>query len=297
MSGNLRGSLFMVLAMVGFAIEDALFKGIALGLPPGFTTLLFGVTGSLLFAGLCWRAGEPVLTREALRPRLLIRSAIELVGRLFFALALAFTSLSATSAILQAAPLVVTLGAAVFLGEKVGPRRWLAMAVGFVGVLLILKPTPASFEPSSILAVIGMIGFAGRDLATRMSPPTVSGRQLGLLGFLVIICAGVIFMLFDSAPPRLPTGPEALRLVTLGAVGVAAYTALTVAMRSGEVAVIAPFRYSRLLVALVIAYLVFGERPDLWTLAGGLLIVVSGTYTLLRSGKRAAPEAAGAADA
>ncbi|MCA1335681.1 DMT family transporter [Pseudooceanicola marinus] len=291
MSTNLRGSLFMVLAMIGFAIEDAIFKGIVTTLPPGFTTLLFGLIGTLLFSGLCWQAGEPALTRDALRPRLLIRSAIELVGRLFFALALAFTPLSSTSAILQAAPLFVTLGAAVLLGERVGPRRWIAMAFGFLGVLLILKPTPAAFEPQSVFALLGMIGFAGRDLATRMAPPAVSGRQLGTLGFLVITCAGLVFMIFDTAPPRLPEAGEGARVLALGLVGVSAYTALTVAMRSGEVSVVAPFRYSRLLIALLIAYLFFGERPDLWTLAGGLLIVVSGTYTLMRSGRGAVPPA------
>ncbi|MBR9762056.1 MAG: DMT family transporter [Rhodobacteraceae bacterium] len=288
MSGNVKGSLFMVLAMLGFAIEDAIFKGLAQDLPPGFTTLLFGLTGAVLFAGLCLARGETPITREALRPRLLIRSGIELVGRLFFALALAFTPLSSTSAILQAAPLVVTFGAAILLGEKVGPRRWTAMAVGFSGVLLIIKPTPAAFEPASIFALLGMIGFAGRDLATRMAPPTVSGWQLGTLGFLVVFVAGAIFMGFDSAPPRLPAPGEALRLLMLGVTGVSAYAALTVAMRSGEVSVVAPFRYSRLLVALVLAYLFFGERPDLWTLAGGVLIVVSGSYTLIRSGRVAA---------
>ncbi|WP_010137864.1 DMT family transporter [Oceanicola sp. S124] len=288
MSGNLRGSLFMVLGMLAFAIEDAIFKGLARDLPPGFTTLLFGLTGATLFAGLCIARGEAPLTREALRPRLLIRSAIELVGRLFFALALAFTPLSSTSAILQAAPLVVTFGAAILLGEKVGPRRWTAMAVGFLGVLLIIKPTPAAFEPASIFALLGMIGFAGRDLATRMAPPTVSGWQLGTLGFLVVFVAGVIFMGFDSVPPRLPHPDEALRLLMLGVIGVSGYAALTVAMRSGEVSVVAPFRYSRLLAALVLAYLFFGERPDLWTLAGGALVVVSGSYTLIRSGRVAA---------
>ena len=120
MSANLRGSLFMVLAMIGFAIEDAIFKGIVTTLPPGFTTLLFGLIGTLMFSGLCWQAGEPALTRDALRPRLLIRSAIELVGRLFFALALAFTPLSSTSAILQAAPLSSPWGPPSCWGRRSG---------------------------------------------------------------------------------------------------------------------------------------------------------------------------------
>ncbi len=283
------GALFMCAAMTLFAIEDALFKSVTPALPPGEATLIFGLTGTAIYVLLTVRAREPVLHPAILRPSLMIRTVFEIIGRLFFALSLAYTPLAVTSSILQAAPLVVTAGAALLLGEQVGPRRWIAMAVGFIGVLMILRPTPDAFRPDALLAVAGMIGFAMRDLFTRASPPAVSTNQLGVLGFAVLIVAGLIMLPFDPAPPRLPTGTELGRLLLTGAVGVAAYTALTRAMRVGEVSVVAPFRYSRLLVALTFAFLFFGERPDLWTLAGGLLIVVSGVYTLLRSGKPRAP--------
>ncbi|MWD29049.1 EamA family transporter [Aquicoccus sp. SCR17] len=274
---------FMVGAMVFFGIEDALFKSVTESYPPGLALALFGLTGLVLYALQSLRAGEQVLHPEALRPRLLLRSGVEIAGRLFYALALAFTPLSATTAILQATPLVVTAGAALILGEKVGPRRWLAMGVGFAGVLLILRPTPEAFRLDALLAVAGMLGFAGRDLATRASPPAVSARQLGTLGFLVVTTAGLILLPFDSAAPRLPDASEGLRLVLTGAVGVTAYRLLTGAMRSGEIGVVAPFRYFRLLVALVLGLAIFGERPDLWTWAGSTLIVGSGLYTLARS--------------
>ncbi|NVK58792.1 MAG: DMT family transporter, partial [Rhodobacteraceae bacterium] len=165
-------------------------------------------------------------------------------------------------------------------------RRWTAMAIGFVGVLMILRPTPDAFRPDALLAVAGMIGFAMRDLFTRASPPAVSANQLGVLGFAVIVTAGLLMLPFDPTPPRLPDAGELWRLLLTGVVGVTAYTALTRAMRSGEVSVVAPFRYSRLLVALLFAFLFFGERPDLWTLAGGALIVTSGLYTLIRSARK-----------
>ncbi|MEC3861869.1 DMT family transporter [Mesobacterium sp. TK19101] len=293
MSANLKGSLLMMLAMLGFAIEDALFKSVAPGLPPGFATLIFGLTGVTIYTVLTLAAGEAPLHPEMIRPRLLIRTGFEIIGRLFFALALAFTPLSVTSSILQAAPLVVTAGAALLLKEHVGARRWAAMAIGFMGVMLILRPTPDAFRADALFAVAGMFGFAMRDLYTRASPPAVTARQLGILGFAVIVMAGLLIMPFDPAPPRMPTGSELSRLLTTGVVGVIAYTALTGAMRTGEVSVVAPFRYFRLLVALSFAYLFFDERPDLWTLLGGLLIVASGTYTLLRSGK--AKQSTGAA--
>ncbi|MHA7875952.1 DMT family transporter [Roseivivax sp.] len=287
MSPNLQGSLFMVAAMLGFAIEDALFKAAVAGISPGLGTFFFGVIGLTIYAGLVRRAGERVWTRAYLSKTLLVRSGFEVMGRLFFALALAFAPLSVTSAILQAAPLVVTLGAALVLGEKVGPMRWTAMAVGFAGVLLILRPTPAGFEASALFAVLAMIGFACRDLATRASPPEISAMQLGIPGFLTVTAAGLVILAFEPGAPSLPTGSSALLILATGVTGVCAYTALTRAMRSGDVAVVAPFRYSRLLFALVIAVLVFAETPDAPMLAGAALIVGSGLFTLWRSDRAA----------
>ncbi len=288
MTDNLRGSLFMVLAMLGFAIEDAFFKA-ATGtgdVSPGVGTMLFGLFGTgffLLYA--LWRR-EQLYSHAYIEGPLLIRSAFEILGRLFFALSLAFVPLSTTSAILQAAPLVVTLGAVIVLKEKVGLRRWIAMAVGFFGVLLILRPTPSGFDATVIFAVLGMIGFAGRDLMTRASPPEVSATQLGILGFLMVFIAGVVITLFESAPLAAPSLPALTMLMGTGLAGLIGYSALTKAMRTGEVSVVAPFRYSRLLIALVFAYLIFGERPDALTLIGATLIVGSGVYTLVRSGRK-----------
>ena len=288
MSDNLRGSLFMVLAMLGFAIEDAFFKA-ATGtgdVSAGVGTMLFGIFGTGFFVLYALWSKEPLVSRAYIEGPLLIRSAFEILGRLFFALSLAFAPLSTTSAILQAAPLVVTLGAVIVLKEKVGLRRWVAMAIGFSGVLLILRPTPSGFDATAVFAVLGMIGFAGRDLMTRASPPEVSATQLGILGFLMVFIAGVVITLFESAPISAPSVPALTMLMGTGFAGLIGYSALTKAMRTGEVSVVAPFRYSRLLIALVFAYLIFGERPDALTLIGATLIVGSGVYTLIRSGRK-----------
>lgn len=288
MNDNLRGSLFMVLAMLGFAIEDAFFKAAtATGdVSAGVGTMLFGVFGTGFFVLYAMWIKEPLVRRAYVEGPLLIRSAFEILGRLFFALSLAFAPLSTTSAILQAAPLVVTLGAALVLKEKVGLRRWMAMSVGFVGVLMIVRPTPSGFDATATFAVLGMIGFAGRDLMTRASPPEVSATQLGILGFLMVFIAGVVITLFEPAPLAAPSLPALALLAGTGLAGLIAYSALTKAMRTGEVSVVAPFRYARLLIALVFAYLIFGERPDALTLIGATLIVSSGVYTLVRSGRK-----------
>jgi drug/metabolite transporter (DMT)-like permease len=288
LSDNLRGSLFMCLAMLGFAIEDAFFKSAtgSGGVSAGVGTIIFGLFGTVSFVFYALWTREPVIRRAYIEGPLLIRSAFEILGRLFFALSLAFAPLSTTSAILQAAPLVVTLGAVVVLKEPVGLRRWLAMAVGFFGVLLILRPTPSGFDATAIFAVLGMIGFAGRDLMTRASPPEVSATQLGILGFLMVFIAGVVITIFESAPLAAPTLPAFKMLMGTVLAGLVGYSALTKAMRTGEVSVVAPFRYSRLLIALVFAFFIFGERPDALTLIGAVLIVGSGTYTLIRSARK-----------
>lgn len=278
---NLKGALYMVAAMAAFAVEDALFKSVAASFPPGRATLLFGLTGLAILALWSVAVREPVFVREMVRPRLLVRSGVEIGGRLFFALALAFAPLATTSAILQATPLVVIAGASVLMGTRVAASRWLAVGLGFVGVLLVIRPTPAEFDATALFAVAATFGFAGRDLATRMSPPTVTGRQLGILGFAVVTAAGAILMPWDQGALRWPTGSEALRLGLTGVFGVLAYQSLTQAMRTGEVAVVTPFRYTRLIFALVFAVALFGERLDGWTVAGMVLIVATGVFALL----------------
>ncbi|QFU09771.1 EamA-like transporter family protein [Rhodobacteraceae bacterium THAF1] len=282
-SPNLIGSAFMVLAMIGFGIEDALFKSATASVSAGVGTLIFGLVGTALFVALSMHARESVWPRALFSTPLLWRSVCETGGRLFFALALAFAPLATTSAILQAAPLVVTAGAALILGEHVGRARWVAMGVGFAGVLLILRPWGADFSPALLFAVGGMLGFAGRDLATRASAPSLSARQLGTSGFAMVILAGAIITLFEPVS-QAPDARALIRLLATGCVGVLAYTALTRAMRSGEVSVVAPFRYARLLVALILAFLIFAERPDAIMLIGAVLIVGSGIYTLATSG-------------
>lgn len=179
----------MTASMAGFAVEDVLVKAAAESLPLGQVLLTIGLTGMIGFATLARSRGEALLPRAFLSPAMLIRSAFEVTGRLFYGLAITLTALSTTSAILQATPLVVVAGAALIFGEKVGWQRWLAVLAGFAGVLIILKPG-ADFAALSLLAVVGLVGFAGRDLATRAAPKGVSNAQLGALGFAMLALAG-----------------------------------------------------------------------------------------------------------
>jgi drug/metabolite transporter (DMT)-like permease len=284
MNDNQRGGLFMIAAMAGFAIEDMFLKTAAQQVPVGQILMIFGTGGAIGFAILAKRQGARLLNPAIFSRAILLRAMFEVMGRLFFTLALALTPLSSVSAILQATPLVVVAGAALFFGEKVGWRRWSAIAAGFVGVLIVLRPGMDGFTPLSVLALLGMLGFAGRDLATRAAPKTLSNLTLGVYGFAVLVPTGAALLAWTGGA-MVPDARAGFALAAGTLVGIAAYFALTVAMRTGEVSLVTPFRYTRLLFALILSVLVFAERPDTATLLGSAIIVGSGIYTLLRGRK------------
>lgn len=276
----------MVLAMAAFSIEDMLIKAAANIVPVGLILALFGLGGMMIFILLTWKKDEVVIHPAILSRPILVRAGCEVIGRLTFVLAITLTSLSSASAILQATPLLAIIGAAFFFGEEVGLKRWIAVVIGFIGVLMIIRPGLEGFESASLFAVIATLGFAGRDLATRGAPKVLSNMQLGVYGFFVLIPTGIAMMLYSGEPIRIDF-LSSIQITGAIIFGVIAYNALTIAMRTGDVSVVSPFRYTRLLFALILGVFVFGENPDLMTLLGSLLIVVSGGYTLIQSRKKA----------
>jgi len=272
----------MVLAMAAFAIEDMFIKAAANTAAIGLVLTLFGLGGMLIFIVLTWQRGEVVLHRAILSRPILLRASCEVLGRLTFALAITLTPLSSASALLQATPLVVVIGAALFFGEQVGLKRWFAIVAGFVGVLMIIRPGLDSFEAASLFALVSTLGFAGRDLATRAAPPVLSNMQLGVYGFFVLIPTGLVMLWYSGDAIKLNTSAS---LQIFGAVifGVAAYYSLTIAMRTGDVSIVTPFRYTRLLFAMILGIAVFGEQPDEMTIIGSIVVVLSGGYTLVQS--------------
>ncbi|WP_089898288.1 DMT family transporter [Loktanella fryxellensis] len=283
---NLRGSILMVLAMAGFALEDMFVKQMAGALPTGQILIMVGLGGGLLFWLICLTRGEGLWHRDALQPMVLMRNACEMLGTVGYVTAVVLTPLSSASAILQATPLFVTLGAALVLGETVGWRRWLAISVGFCGVLLIIRPGLDAFEPASLFAVQGVIFLGLRDLATRRIPPGVSSMRLSTYGFLVIAPAGLVLMALAGDALVVPGTTDLLRVVAAIVVGALGYFALISATRIGDMSHIAPFRYTRLVFALLIGVAVFGERPDAATLTGAAIIVGSGSYAAWRERQR-----------
>ena len=282
---NLRGALIMVLSMLGFAIEDMFIKLIGTDIPIGQIIFMLGTGGALCYGAMVVMKGEPLVDRAMLTRPILLRALGEIVGTLGFVSAIVLTPISSASAILQATPLVVTLGAALFLGDPVGWRRWSAILVGMLGVLLVIRPGMDSFQALSLLAVLGVLGLSLRDLATRRVPKSTSTFQLSFLAFLALVPASLLFMLGTGTAFAPMSEVQWLLMGAALTTGMVAYYGIVAAMRIGEISFVTPFRYARLLFAMVVGITIFGERPDLLTYVGATIIVASGIYTVWRERK------------
>ncbi len=196
-------------------------------------------------------------------------------------MALSLAPLSSVAALGQAQPLAVTMGAALFLGETVGWRRWSAVLLGLIGVLIILRPGMGSFDPNLLWVFVYVFGLAARDLASRALPPAVTTPFAAAWSMLPMTFLGLAMIPFQGGWHPIGLWPAGwLAGTTLAAV--VAIWMITSALRTGEVSAVTPFRYTRILFALTIAYVVFNEVPDFFTWVGVALIVGSGVYTFLR---------------
>ena len=282
---NIRGAAFMVFSMLCFAIEDAMIKLLAAAMPVGQILSLICLGGLMLF--LCWTTfkGERLWQPEYLNPRVVMRSLCDVAGAMMFVTALSIIPLTTASAVIQATPLVVAMGAAVFLGQGIGWRRWIAIILGFVGVLIIIRPGTEGFTPATLLTVGGMLGLAARDLFTRALDVSLSGTQLAIHTFALVVPAGFILMFAQGQSLTIPDERDTLILLAAIIVSMIAYLAIVAATRGGNAGIISSFRYSRMVFALIIGYLIFAEVPDAPTVIGASIIIASGIYTLWRETK------------
>jgi drug/metabolite transporter (DMT)-like permease len=247
----------------------------------GQVMLVRGVFATVLIAALA-------LHRRALRPPrtvmlkpVALRVAAEVGGTVTFLTAIVHLPLANTAAIFQALPLAVTLGAVLWFGEPVGWRRWLAITSGFIGVLIIVRPGLEGFNHFSLFAFVAVIFFAVRDLATRPIPAHIPSLFITLVTTVIVTVAGgaILFPLGGWTPPS----GRALGLLALSAVLVlVGYQYVIMALRAGDISAVAPFRYTALLWAILLGYLVFGDKPDAAMISGASIIVLSGLYAFHR---------------
>ena len=286
-SENLRGIGLMVLSMALFALEDVFLKLAAAHMPTGQLVLLSGLLGMPVFILITWRAGGRTLSPRLGHPAVLARNLGEMVGTVGYITALASVPLATVSAVLQALPLAVTLIAALFMNEPVGWRRWSAIMVGFCGVLLVIRPGMVGFEPAALWVLLCVAGLVVRDLGTRFIPPDCSTAQVSAWGLGSVALLG-LGMIWVQGATTLPDQSMILPVVGAAVFGTGGYAAVVAATRHGDVAVVSPFRYARLVFAVVLAALVFREFPDSITWTGAALIVLSGLYSFARERRRKA---------
>ena len=284
MSDNLKGAALMVGSMTAFTINDAFMKAIAGELPLFQAMFLRGLGLVACLIGLCAAAGQ---LRPAVSVRdwwlVVLRGLAEVGGAVFFMTALFHMPLANVSAIMQATPLAVSLAGAIFLGEMLGWRRLLAILVGFLGVLLIVRPGGSDFSIFTLAAVGAVICVTFRDLAARRLSKDLPSLFAALVAaVLVTAFVGLASFLEDWAPISTKAAAQLLGAMIFILGG---YFFSVAAMRVGDVSFTAPFRYTSLLVALILGFVVFGDLPGPLTLIGAGIVVVTGLFTLYREHK------------
>lgn len=285
-AANVRGAAFMTIAMLGFSGNDAFLKSVSADLALSQAVFLRSLVTTALIALLAVSQGAWRF-RPGRRDRRLIglRSLAEIGGTVCFLTALFHMPIASASAILQSVPLAVTLAAAVFFGEPVGWRRYLAVAVGFAGVLILIRPGPDGFNAYALWAVAAIVFIVTRDLSTRRLSPGVPGVFAALVTSVVLTVAAALAGGLEDWRPV--AGHHLLALAVSGSCLVVGYLSGVKAMRTGEIGAVQPFRYTLLVWAMIFGMIMFDEWPDAAMLAGSAIIVGAGLFTLYRE-RRAA---------
>ncbi len=284
LSDNARGVAIMCGAMAAFVLNDTAVKAATATVPLFEVIALRGVlsVAGLMLIG--WRA-RSLQWRLSRRDAWLVilRMAAEVAASLLFLVALVQMPLANLSAIMQFLPLAVTLAAAVVFRQHIGWRRMTAILIGLAGVMLIIRPGPDGFD---IWALMGLasVGFVVvRDLASSRISPAVSSVTVSVWSAVAVMVVGFVGAAYDGWQP--------IAARDMGLIGFAAfflvigYICAVGSMRIGDIAVVAPFRYTALLWAILLGWILFDTLPDGWTLVGAALVVATGIYTFWREAR------------
>lgn len=283
---NTRGAGIMMASMAAFTLNDTCMKALADHLPFFQVLFLRGLATSLIMGIAVWAMGGLRFDLCARDWRFVgLRTLGELVAAYFFLTALFHLPIANVTAVLQALPLTVTLAGAVFWRDPVGWRRLSAILVGFIGVMLIVRPGPEGFNLFALYALIAVAGVTLRDLATRGISKQVPSLLVAWLAALAVtIFSGIGAIGVDWKPL---TGISVLLLAGSVLFIIGGYLFSVMVMRAGDISFIAPFRYTGLLWALLLGFVVFGDWPDPFTLLGAGIVVATGLFTFYREHRMA----------
>ena len=284
---NLNGILLMIAAMAGFALEDLFVKLLSSTISTGQILITLGVCSGTVFALMATYKGRNIFASNVWTRSTIARALAEAISAVAFLTALSLVPISTVAAVFQVTPLAITMGAALFLGEQVGWRRWSAIIVGFIGVLIIIRPGFSGFDPNVLFVLIAVLGVTMRDLITRKIPENIASTVVSFQAFASLIFAGFILLYIKSDSLVAVSKLEASYFLGGIIFGVAGYYGIVTAMRVGDASTIMPFRYTRLLFSIIIGVIVFNERPDSLMLLGAAIVIGTGLYTFLRERKLA----------
>jgi drug/metabolite transporter (DMT)-like permease len=274
-----RGIALILASTVFLGVSDVTAKYLSATLPSvEIAWIRFLVFALIMVPGML--PGSPLYALHSDRPRLQWMRGLTLLGSsLLFITGLRFLPIAEASATGFVSPLFVTALSIMFLGERVGLRRWLATAVGLVGVLVILRPGTGAFHVAAFFPIVSALCWAGTLIMTRM----MSGRDPAFttMTYSSIIGVSVLTLLVPFVFVA-PSWHDVLFGVLIGVASTAGQWIVVLAFRYADASVLAPFSYTQLLWVSILGFLVFGELPDIWTVIGAVFIVASGLYTAHR---------------
>ncbi|WP_342751835.1 DMT family transporter [Aliiruegeria haliotis] len=286
LSPNVRGALFMAASMASFTLNDAMMKSVSGELSMFQALSIRGLISTILLVAMAAAMGglRFRLPRKD-RNVVMLRTLAEIAAAYFFITALFNMPLANASAILQALPLTVTLAGALFLGEHVGWRRMSAILLGFVGVMLIVRPGAEGFTIYSIYAVLAVLSVTARDILARMVSVETPSMTVAVAASIGVWLFALVGVATEEWQPVSGQNLAALTGASVMIIGGYLFSILT--MRVGEIAFTAPFRYTSLLWALVLGLVVFGDWPDPITMIGAAIVVGTGLFSFHRERKLA----------
>lgn len=283
-SDNMRGIIYMIIGMASFTVADMCVKLASQELPSGQVMIFLGLGCAIIFAITLKRSGEPMWSSAFFERPVMLRNAGEIVGSYGMFMALLYSPLSTVTAITQTLPLLLTIAAAVVFKEQVGKHRLGAVIVGFIGSVIVIRPGMAGFDQYSLLALVAVLGMAMRDIGARLTRPSISSLLLSFYSGLTVLVFGC-FLLALSGDAKMPSFNTSLILIGLVATAALGLLMVTLSMRTGEVSVVSPFRYVRLLFAVILGVFILDETIDNYTIVGSLITILAGLYIWVRENK------------
>ena len=285
LSDNMRGVLYMNIAMLAFTVNDSFMKAITQEMPLFQAILIRGGLTVIVLAiiAVMSSGGSDMRPRGRDAVVLAIRTIAEVGGTVFFLQALIHMPLANLSAIMQSLPLVVPVTAALVFGDHIGWRRLIAIGIGFIGVLLIVKPGTAGFDIWSMFGLASVACVVVRDLATREVSRNLASVAVALWAAIAVAAMGAAGTIAQGWRPV--NAHQVFMLAGASAGLIVGYLFIVMVMRVGDIGLVAPFRYTALLWAILFGWVLFRSLPDGWTLLGAAIVVATGIYTLWRERK------------